>query len=59
MCQIMEDYAEKRAYRAAIEKSISIAIKLWDNGMRDLQQIANLTDLPLDEVKKLFQDKTA
>lgn len=59
MCQIMEDYAEKRAYRADIEKSISIAIKLWDNGMRDLQQIANLTDLPLDEVKKLFEGKTA
>ena len=59
MCQIMEDYAEKRAYRAAIEKSISIAIKLLDNGMRDLQQIANLTDLPLDEVKKLFEGITS
>ena len=67
MCQIMEDYAEKRAKKAAqlaaqlAEKKamIDVAIRLWDNGMRDFQQIANITSLPLDEVKKLFEGKTA
>ena len=63
MCQIMEDYAEKRAKQAAqlAEKKamIDVAIRLWDNGMRDLQQIAYITSLPLDEVKKLFEGKTA
>lgn len=55
MCQIMEDYDEKRAYHARIK----CAIKLWDNGMRDFQQIAYITSLPLDEVKKLFDGKSA
>lgn len=63
MCRIMEDYAEKRAKNASqlAEKKamIDVAIRLWDNGMTDFQQIANLTDLPLDEVKKLFEGKTA
>ena len=59
MCKIMEDYAEKRAKLAADERSISMANKLWNSGMRDLQQISDLTELPLDEVKKLFEGKTA
>ena len=45
--------------KAAKERSISIATNLWNKGERDLQQIADLTDLPLDEVKKLFEGKTA
>ena len=67
MCKLMEDYADKRAKqaaeaaaeKAAKERSISIATNLWNKGERDLQQIADLTDLPLDEVKKLFEGKTA
>lgn len=63
MCQIMEDYTEKRAKQAAqiAEKQVSIdvATRLWDEGFRDFQQIANITSLPLDEVKKLFEGKSA
>ena len=71
MCKLMEDYADKRARqaaeaaakeaaeKAARERSISIATNLWNKGERDFQQIADLTDLPLDEVKKLFEGKTA
>ena len=63
MCKLMEDYADKRARKAAEiaanEKSISIALKLWNNGIRDLQQIAELTDLPLEMVKELFKGKIA
>lgn len=63
MCKLMEDYADKRARKAAEiaanEKSISIALKLWNNGIRDLQQIAGLTDLPLEMVKELFKGKIA
>ena len=33
--------------------------KLWNNGIRDLQQIAELTDLPLEMVKELFKGKIA
>ena len=67
MCKLMEDYAEKRAReaariaaeKAARESSISIAVELWNDGMHDMEKIAKLTKLPLDEVKKLFEGKTA
>lgn len=55
MCQLMEDYGDKRAK----ERSVDIAIKLWNSGIKDFQQIADLTELPLEEVKKLFDGKTA
>ena len=67
MCQIMEEYVEKRAKQAAqiaaqlAEKQVSIdvATRLWDEGFRDFQRIAEITSLPLDEVKKLFEGKSA
>lgn len=67
MCQIMEEYAEKRAKQAAklaaqiAEKQvyIDVATRLWDEGFRDFQRIAKITSLPLDEVKKLFDGKSA
>ena len=63
MCKLMEDYADKRARQAAElasnERAVRMANNLWNKGERDLQQIADLTDLPLDEVKKLFEGKTA
>ena len=59
MCKTMEEYAEKRAISAANERSISMAMELWNDGMRDIEKIARLTKLPLDEVKKLFDTKSA
>ena len=59
MCKLMEDYAEKRAREAARESSVSIAVELWNDGIYDMEKIAKLTKLPLDEVKKLFEGKTA
>lgn len=63
MCKIMEEYAEKRAKQAAqlAEKKVAldVATRLWDEGFRDFQQIAYITSLPLDEVKKLFEGKSA
>ena len=55
MCQLMEDYGDKRAK----ERSVDIARKLWNSGIKDFQQIADLTELPLEEVKKLFNGQTA
>lgn len=52
---LMEDYAEKRAREVARD----FAIELWNDGMHDMEKIAKLTKLPLDEVKKLFEGKTA
>lgn len=59
MCQIMEEYAEKRARQAEKQVSIDVATRLWDEGFRDFQRIAKITSLPLDEVKKLFEGKSA
>ena len=55
MCKIMEDYAEKRADGRALD----IALELWNDGLHDFEKIAKLTKLPISEVKKLFDGKTA
>ena len=55
----MEDYGEKRAKQAQNELAISFAIELWNDGIRDMEKIAKMSKLPLDEVKKLFEGKTA
>ena len=67
MCKLMEDYAEKRAKqlmedyaeKRANERSITFATELWNDGMRDMEKISRMTKLPLDEVKKLFEGRTA
>ncbi|MEI3017582.1 MAG: hypothetical protein V8T38_10855 [Oscillospiraceae bacterium] len=59
MCKLVEDYGEKRAKQAQNELAISFAIELWNDGIRDMEKIAKMSKLPLDEVKKLFEGKTA
>ncbi len=51
MCKLMEDYGEKIIKRSKME----IALNLWNSGMRDLQQIASVTNLSIDEVKELIE----
>jgi len=41
------------------KRAKSIAVELWKDGTRDIEKIAKLTKLPLDEVKKLFEGKSA
>ena len=41
------------------ERSISFAEKLIARGKESLEEIADLTDLPLETVKKLAEEKTA
>lgn len=55
MCKLMEDYVEKRAREVAID----CAVELWNEGIRDMEKISKITKLHLDEVKKLFEGKTA
>ena len=55
MCKLMEEYGNKIAY----SELRNFAIELWNDGMHDMEKIAKLTKLPLDEVKKLFEGKTA
>ncbi len=63
MCKIVDDYAARQAaeqaQKARIEEKRSFAFKLWNYGFRDFDKIADLTDLPLDEVKEMFKGETA
>ncbi len=63
MCKIVDDYAARQAaeqaQKARIEEKMSFAFKLWKKGYRDLNEIAEMTELPLDEVKEMFKGETA
>ncbi len=59
MCKIVDDYAARQAKEARIEEKRTIAIELWNDGIRDLERIAKLTKLPLDEVKEMFKGESA
>ncbi len=66
MCKLMEDYGEKNRERGRmegrkegrIETLREIALNMWNGGMRDLQQIANVTKLSVDEVKELIEERS-
>ncbi len=55
MCKIMEDYGDRREARGKKESAKEFALKLWSRGNGDLQEIAELTGLSPDEVKKLIE----
>lgn len=61
MCKLMEDYAEKRVKRAEEklrrDNAVEFARSLWSDGICDFERIAKLSKLPLDEVKKLLEEK--
>ncbi len=48
MCKIMEELCEK----SKNETRIKIAISLWKDGIHDLDRIARLTELTVEDVKK-------
>lgn len=61
MCKVMEDMRNEAAAQGiaqgiaqgALERSKLIAQEMLAMGMFSLEKIANITRLPLDEVKKL------
>lgn len=48
MCKAMEDMRNE----AALAKSYEIAKALWNDGMHDLERIARLVKLSLEQVKE-------
>ncbi len=63
MCELMEEYSSAREKIAEAkgreEGAKKIAINLWASGIKDLEKIASLTNLSIDEVRKLFEGKSA
>ena len=53
MCQIFEDLAEKRAEEARIEEKKAFARRLIARGKLTLEEIAEDTNLSLEEVRKM------
>ncbi len=58
MCKIMEDYGNRHETRGKKESSKEIALKLWNDGILDIDRIVRLTGLSPDEVKKLTESKS-
>ncbi len=66
MCKIMEDYGDRREARGEArgktigkkESSKEFALKLWNDGIRDIERIVRLTGLSSDEVKKLIESNS-
>ncbi len=58
----MEDCGDRREARGKTigkkESAKECALKLWNRGTRDLQEIAELTGLSPDEVKKLIESNS-
>ena len=60
MCELMENYVKEATKETAKETAKEIAVNIWNIGFfKDMQQIANITKLSLDEVKELLKDKPA
>ena len=55
MCKVMEDMRNQ----AALERAKLVAHRILATGKFSLEEIANMTDLSLDEVKKLQAGQTA
>ena len=53
MCKVMEDMRNQAATQAAFERAKSVAHRILATGKFSLEEIADMTELSLDEVKKL------
>ena len=59
MCQMMEEMRNEAALQAALEKSRSIALKMIEKGTYPLEEISDITGLPVEEVKLIAANKSA
>lgn len=55
MSMTFDEYIEKRVHQVSVE----FANALWDDGVRNMEKIAKMSKLPLEEVKELFADRIA
>lgn len=58
MVDIIDEYAEKKAKQAAYAKQLEFAENLFAEGM-SVEFIARTTKLPLEEVRKLAEKRSA
>lgn len=56
VCKSIEDFAKELAEEGKEETSIKIAVKLLSKGNYSLEDIAEITELSLDKIKKLAEN---
>ena len=59
MCDLVEEYAEKKAKREVMQVKLKNAKNFIDNTNLSLEDIAKCVELPLDTVKELARGRTA
>ncbi len=59
MCKAMEDMRNETRAEALKEKSISVARKMLKSGKFSYEEIAEYSDLTVDEVKELADKQSA
>ena len=63
MCKLLEEMRNETAVKAKAEgnheKAVSTALKMLARGRDSIEEIAEMTDLPLEEVRELSKRQTA
>ena len=59
MCELVEEYAEKRAKRREMQVKLELAKNLIENTDLSLEDIAKCVELPLATVEELARGRTA
>ncbi len=67
MCKLLEEMRNEAAVKAKAEgrfegnheKAVSTALKMLARGRDSIEEIAEMTDLPLEEVQELSKRQTA
>ena len=55
VCRAFEEYGREKAAEASIKKAIEVAKKLLQDGAMSAERIADIADLPLEQVQKLAE----
>ncbi len=55
MCRAIEELCKKADYEATMRERIKIALSMWKYGIRDIEQIALMTELSTEDVKKALE----
>ncbi len=59
MCRIFEEYGDERAAEARAERNAELVEKLLCDGSFSTEKIADITDVPLEQVERIAQKLTA
>ena len=59
MCKLLEEMRNEVAAEAKAENAVSTALKMLARGRYSLEEIADISGLPLEEVRKLAKKETA